>query len=332
VSRLVAAGRVVTDTYDAASEDVLTAVRPDQVASWDDYHEFQVWDPRTDRPVSDPILGGAFAWVGPGVVQGIYGDTNRVEYLDAADGRRYLGPDPLPLPPDTDQAHPSAAGTHVYISHSDGRIQNIDPATGAAAGPDLLVDGYPLSFAPDPDDAHLAVVRCLPAGCRLSILDTETTEVVADAPTDVEVVSYSPDGHLYGAGATGRINRFSTATLAPDRTLPGARGWINSLQFSSDGSLLLATGNDSTVTLYDVASSQRIGDPINSEAPGIIPGFLKPDGTEMLVSVPAGVAAWDLVPAHQLAAVCRIAGRELTSAEWETYLSAIGGYRRTCPT
>jgi hypothetical protein len=44
-----------------------------------------------------------------------------------------------------------------------------------------------------------------------------------------------------------------------------------------------------------------------------------------------GVAIWDLNPEHLMMAACRLAGRNLTSTEWDTYLSDFGDYRPTCP-
>lgn len=91
------------------------------------------------------------------------------------------------------------------------------------------------------------------------------------------------------------------------------------------------TANDATVSLYDARTGLRLGDPIASDAPGIIPGFLKPDGTELLVNVTKGVAAWNLDPQAQFAAACRMAGRQLTKGEWQTYLADLGSHRATCP-
>jgi hypothetical protein len=42
--------------------------------------------------------------------------------------------------------------------------------------------------------------------------------------------------------------------------------------------VLLATSNDQTVSIYDVATWTRIGDPIPTDAPFIFPGHLRPDG------------------------------------------------------
>jgi hypothetical protein len=41
---------------------------------------------------------------------------------------------------------------------------------------------------------------------------------------------------------------------------------------------LLATSNDRTISLYDVASGIRLGDPVVTAAPYIVPGRLHPDG------------------------------------------------------
>ena len=62
------------------------------------------------------------------------------------------------------------------------------------------------------------------------------------------------------------------------------------------------------------------------------PGYLRPDGAAVLVTVAQGVAEWDLDPVHLSSAACRVAGRNLTEVEWATYASALGPYRATCRT
>ena len=46
--------------------------------------------------------------------------------------------------------------------------------------------------------------------------------------------------------------------------------------------------------------------------------------------MPHGVVVWDLDPAHQFDAVCRLAGRDLTENEWRTYLGDLGARESTC--
>jgi hypothetical protein len=44
-----------------------------------------------------------------------------------------------------------------------------------------------------------------------------------------------------------------------------------------------------------------------------------------------GLAIWNLEPDRLADAACRIAGRNLTRAEWDAYLGDVGAYRATCP-
>jgi hypothetical protein len=60
-------------------------------------------------------------------------------------------------------------------------------------------------------------------------------------------------------------------------------------------------------------------------------GFLRHDGRAVAVTVPTGVAIWDLDPDHLGDAACQLAGRNLTECEWNTYLGDLGPYRPTCP-
>jgi hypothetical protein len=44
-----------------------------------------------------------------------------------------------------------------------------------------------------------------------------------------------------------------------------------------------------------------------------------------------GVAVWDIDPSLHPDAACRLAGRNLTETEWDTYLANLGDHRVTCP-
>lgn len=91
-----------------------------------------------------------------------------------------------------------------------------------------------------------------------------------------------------------------------------------------------SAGEYETVSVYDVATWTRIGDPIPSHSPFIFPGHLRPDGAVVIVTVRDGIQAWDIDPDHLAQAACLMAGRNLTETEWETYLSSMGDYRETC--
>jgi WD40 repeat protein len=88
------------------------------------------------------------------------------------------------------------------------------------------------------------------------------------------------------------------------------------------------------VDLWDAVTLQQIGDPIKvrgdagllaTDRPGgyrFASGSTSPVGTPMV---------WDVDPTHWDAMGCRIAGRNLTRAEWDQYLPG-RPYQLTCPT
>ena len=45
----------------------------------------------------------------------------------------------------------------------------------------------------------------------------------------------------------------------------------------------------------------------------------------------SGVGLWSLEPDHWVTAACAIAGRNLTTDEWSTYVGDLGDYQPTCP-
>jgi hypothetical protein len=105
---------------------------------------------------------------------------------------------------------------------------------------------------------------------------------------------------------------------------------VNHLEFSRDGRLLLATSQDRTVSLYDMATKSRLGDPIPRGTGGGA-GSLRADGMAMAVGDGSGVAIWDLDPTHLAGLACELAGRNLTQDEWASYLGHVGDFRPTCP-
>ena len=113
---------------------------------------------------------------------------------------------------------------------------------------------------------------------------------------------------------------------------PGQPRYLQDVRSDAKGSILATLGGDRSVSIYDVGTGVAIGDPIeiaDDQADAIA---LRLDGLELAVggSRSIGAQVWDLNPQHWLAAVCRIAGRNLTRAEWDTNIGALRPYRRTC--
>jgi DNA-binding SARP family transcriptional activator/WD40 repeat protein len=147
----------------------------------------------------------------------------------------------------------------------------------------------------------------------------------------VGAAAVSPTGVVAASTADGRLAFLDASSLRADGPpLPGSPGLMRALGFSRDGRLLAAHGGDDLLRLVDVEARTQLGEPIQVTG-GDPRSALRPDGRELVVTAEGSLAFWDLRPSRWQAAACRLVGRNLTRQEWDTYLSAAGEYRRTCP-
>jgi WD40 repeat protein len=159
--------------------------------------------------------------------------------------------------------------------------------------------------------------------------------------------AFSPDSKEFAvseielSAAYGRVIVWDAAIWAQRATLALPYQPVG-LAFVARGAWLataqVATGDRpedlARVDLWDAVTLQPIGDPVEvrgdagllaTERPGgyrFASGSTSPVGTPMV---------WDVDPAHWGAIACRIAGRNLTRAEWNQYLPG-RPYHATCPT
>ena len=339
VSRLVAPGQVaIGGLWPGRSE--LPVVRlstepetgPTQTTLWD-----------VVRGLPGDLPGGAFqGWLGDGVLlDASLGEDNLALYDVERRQRVELADDPA-FGSRVSWIADGGTGPRAYVLGVD-RIVPIDPARGTVAGPVLP---HPAAVGEGPRTwwrGGTSSVSESRAGDRLVVTWWESPELVSftsvfDLTTGAELAR-GLDGAkrtwVTGAGevigfAADRITVSSLDTLEITRTLPRPGGVPQSLAVSTDGRTLLATTSDQRIWLYDLAAGIRLGGPLTSDLPGRIPAHLSPDGRSLLVNTKAGVVEWDLDPAHHAMAACRLAGRELTAAEWTTYLDGLGPRRDTC--
>lgn len=326
VTTLVARGSVVYEGWDDTDTSFLVARRPGRADEYDDLDRFALWDPERDAAAfTVPGRAEGVGWAGAGILVGWSNRAGGVAFLDTARGGWYRNH------PELDRYGrfwPGASGAITYGSSPDGDVVLIDPATGRPTGNAVKVGGFVASVSENPDASRIATASW-DNGWTVRVHDVASGKVVADGLVGPQLVAYAPNGDLYAA-QDGRITRHDPSDLRRLGTLPGAHGEVNSLQFTRDGSLLLATANDETATLYDVSTGLRLGDPIRTAAPLIVPAWLHPDGKTLAMTVKEGVALWDLDPTRQFAAACRLAGRELTPEEWTTYLGDDAHQIATC--
>jgi DNA-binding SARP family transcriptional activator/WD40 repeat protein len=346
VTTVLAPGRVVMDGFDPTGETLLVAGRDRLATGSTGPADFAVWDPVTDRaidPIDEDLL--AATWAGPRLLSVVHADGTNGYYDLAVRGNVELG-DASDVRVPVSRAWLSAAGSRLYVSlvtDSGCEIRTYDPAAGTHVDPTIVLedgcfDVRSLSAAPDGErvvlSAHLHNAGI--AGGRsekivTTIHDGTTGEQVGPRQFGPAEVAVSNDLFVVSA-PTGEMTIYDLATLRPVGRLAG-RTMARSLTFSGDGTLLLVASQDDTVSLYDVATRTRIGDPIPARSPNpdLIPGFLRPDGGAIAVTDRNGVAVWDIAPDHLAEAACRLAGRNLTPAEWHSYLGDHWTYRATCP-
>jgi WD40 repeat protein len=87
----------------------------------------------------------------------------------------------------------------------------------------------------------------------------------------------------------------------------------------------------STLSLFDATTLEPFGAPVEIPGTGASFGGASPNGMKLVTGNNEGHAMlWDLNPRHWADIACRIAGRNLTRAEWKQYLPG-RDYHRTCP-
>jgi WD40 repeat protein len=186
-------------------------------------------------------------------------------------------------------------------------ITVFDVATGQVAGVFSLgpavLDQAAVAAAFSPNERSV-VLAFGPSPSRRSILmlvDPATGKVRASAE-----LPYPPEGVAFLAGGA----RIATVQRPPDAPL----------------------SSFTALDLWNGRTLQHLGDSIT--APGYLPNGAQPslDGTALVSGSFGGGAAlvWDLAPDRWEASACRIAGRNLTKAEWGQYLTGTAPHS-LCP-
>jgi WD40 repeat protein/DNA-binding SARP family transcriptional activator len=167
---------------------------------------------------------------------------------------------------------------------------------------------------------------------------TEVREVATGRPVEQLKTRDAPyavafsDGELLFVGQyDGRGQLFSTDDWRPvGRPLEGHTARITSAGFADGGRTLVTAAADGTARLWDVASQKPLGSPLE-----LVPGTyasvaVSPDGSRAYaVSTRGEGISFELSREAWKRHACRVAGRELTRAEWEDALPG-RPYRNVC--
>ena len=230
-------------------------------------------------------------------------------------------------------------GQTILAASRGGRLYRVDADSLALDG-DLVDVGDRLGVVAAGPRGRLAAVLGAAARSeelrltRYAVIDLAGSRVVRRGTLDFDAtaLAFAPDGRrLAIAGQLGELMLLDIRTGQPARpTVIGHNASVLSVAYSADGSRIVTGGYDGRVVLWHA----RTGEVLGSLRPGAAgtaarPIFL-PDGHTVLIPAEDGsVARWDARPAAWLDFACRVAGRDMTAAEWER---ALGDrpYRKTC--
>ncbi len=223
-------------------------------------------------------------------------------------------------------------------------VQSQAPASSASqvqvrrltGGPPLWSHALPngnggLYFSPD--GRFVAALGCCAPGSTVAEWDARTGARVfqrnlADHAT---AIGFSPDSRTLGIGtASGQLLFWSAGNGRPRAApLHAATGNIDTVSFSPDGSLVAAGAYDRSSTLWDVRSHRQVGDSFPEQVGAAPTVLFEPDGRLLIyydsnaAQWPSGVQSWERF-------ACRVAGRDLTRAEWRDILPS-RAYMHVCP-
>lgn len=337
ITRVIAPGWLIRDDYSAHGSKLVVAKPVADAESWQDYREFAVLDTQTQELTLLPKPSYGVQWAGESTLVGDFGGEGptRTGFFDTQTAERFPGD---PLPDDIEGIWTNAEGDRMYVGRAGGEIWTVDPTTGRRMEPTLQTDGgYPTYLSTSPDGRRVLVTSWNMQFKPDSILfDATTGERIQTGLVRIGITALTARDEVVSVFQGSSILRFDAETFESIGALPGTSDQIDTINVSGDGRTLTAYSLDDTVSVYDLVGGRRLGDPIrvasawNYPAQGAFAGVIRPDGSELAVNVPTGIALWDLRPASHADAACKMAGRDLTRDEWTAYLSALGPYRSTC--
>jgi WD40 repeat protein len=152
-------------------------------------------------------------------------------------------------------------------------------------------------------------------------------------------IAFSWDGkHLATSDDAGRVTLWDNAARRQVGVLSGTftgprRGGteaVTALAFSRDGRTLAVGGADGTLQLWDVASAHLLGSALPTPGDKLLSLAFSDDGDTLYA---AGVHVlyqrYPLNLQRTAEMVCQRAGRDLSRAEWRTYVH-VAPYQKTC--
>jgi WD40 repeat protein len=265
----------------------------------------------------------------------IAGITRRVSFWDVDSGRvtRTLR---FAQPAWVTAASPDGRLLAVQTGPLDGsnnRVELVRISTGTVLQSHALPNG-PSGVGFTPDGRELVALGCCLTGSGSALIawDVRTGRQLFDV-SDVHPSAFgiAPGSGLLGVGTeSGQLltldPRTGTPTAPPIQAATGEMAYVS---FSPDGRAVAVASDDHTASVWDVRSGTRVGDTFGPYV-GTVPfAAFEPNG-RLLIGLAASAIQWPMNLNTWERFACRVAGRNLTRAEWH-YVLPDRAYRPTCP-
>jgi WD40 repeat protein/DNA-binding SARP family transcriptional activator len=138
----------------------------------------------------------------------------------------------------------------------------------------------------------------------------------------VFALRFSPNGAEVATGdLPGNVDFWDPTTgRRVGRTLSGQSGPVFSVSFDPGGTHLMTTSGDGKLRIWDVASGKLVGAPLPGAQSGGWGAFFPSGQRAIALFGSGGGIVWNLDPAVWKKHACRVANRNLTRAEWRSFL------------
>jgi WD40 repeat protein/DNA-binding SARP family transcriptional activator/energy-coupling factor transporter ATP-binding protein EcfA2 len=236
----------------------------------------------------------------------------------------------------------STDGSRLAIAEVAGAVVMVDPATLEPLGAPVRLDDVPCAVSLGPDNRTAFVATgprksawefwAIPCS-DWALVDLESGSVLDRGTTDGGIgrIDFSPAGDRVAVDASQGLVVIDLETGRPARPPVAVHDrTVLSLVYSPDGSRILTSGTDASAALWDAETGQLIARVVTPPLFSVSQ-FLA-DGRSVLVAdeYAGAVYRWDTRPDYAVEFACRLAGRDLTKAEWAEQFGN-RTFQETCP-